>query len=121
MKFLIDAQLPARLVHLLTSSGHDAIHTSSLPSGNRSSDTELARLADADDRVVVSKDRDFRDSHFLKKEPRQLLVVAVGNTKNDDLLALFEANLTAIIQAFETANYIELYTDELVVYPTRHG
>lgn len=50
-----------------------------------------------------------------------MLVVAVGNTKNDDLLALFEANLTAIIQAFETANYIELYTDELVVYPTRHG
>lgn len=43
--------------------------------------------------MVVTKDRDFRDSHLLHNFPRRLLVVATGNIANDDLLALFEANL----------------------------
>ena len=31
MKFLVDAQLPVRLVCLLQASGYDAIHTKDLP------------------------------------------------------------------------------------------
>lgn len=33
MKFLIDAQLPARLAEFLTGAEHDAIHTTKLPMG----------------------------------------------------------------------------------------
>jgi predicted nuclease of predicted toxin-antitoxin system len=36
MKFLVDAQLPRRLIHRLREAGHDAIHTLDLPDGNRS-------------------------------------------------------------------------------------
>jgi predicted nuclease of predicted toxin-antitoxin system len=93
VKFLIDAQLPARLAGLLSAAGHDAIHASELPEGNRTTDTALAGLADAEDRVVVTKDRDFRDSHLLRRQPRRLLVVATGNIRNRDLLALFADNL----------------------------
>lgn len=55
MKFLIDAQLPARLARHLHEAGHDAIHTLDLPGQNRTTDAEIARLADAEDRIVVSK------------------------------------------------------------------
>lgn len=48
MKFLIDAQLPARLAEFLIRVGHDALHTSELPDGNRSTDSQIARRADAD-------------------------------------------------------------------------
>ena len=41
--------------------------------------TRIAELADDDDRVVVTKDRDFRDGHLLARSPRRLLVVATGN------------------------------------------
>ena len=68
MKFLIDAQLPARLAGLLGAAGHDAVHTSQLPEGNRTTDAALAATADAEDRVVVSKDRDFRDRHLLRRD-----------------------------------------------------
>ncbi|MHB1808467.1 MAG: DUF5615 family PIN-like protein [Solirubrobacteraceae bacterium] len=65
MNFLIDAQLPLRLSNLLADAGHDSVHTSSLPDGNRTSDRRRATIADSESRVVVTKDRDFRDSHLL--------------------------------------------------------
>jgi predicted nuclease of predicted toxin-antitoxin system len=47
VKFLVDAQLPARVAAFLAASGHDAIHTSELPNGNRTTDREIADRADA--------------------------------------------------------------------------
>jgi predicted nuclease of predicted toxin-antitoxin system len=60
VKFLIDAQLPARLARFLNDAGHDALHTSELLQGNRTTDVQIAEQADRDGRVVVTKDRDFR-------------------------------------------------------------
>jgi predicted nuclease of predicted toxin-antitoxin system len=60
VKFLVDAQLPPRLVNLLCETGHDAIHTSALLHGNSSTDEEVTERAEADDRVVVTKDLDQR-------------------------------------------------------------
>jgi predicted nuclease of predicted toxin-antitoxin system len=116
VKFLVDAQLPARLARLLTDAGHDSFHTSSLPKGNRTPDNELAALADAEDRVVVTKDRDFRDSHLLRRTPRRLLVVTTGNVTNTDLLALVKANLEAIVTSFDDAAFVELGPDRLIVH-----
>lgn len=90
MKSLIDAQLPARLARRLNDAGHDAIHTIDLPESNRTSDTEIIRIADSQARIVVSKDRDFRDSHLLVGTPARLLVVSTGNITNGYLLALFD-------------------------------
>jgi predicted nuclease of predicted toxin-antitoxin system len=48
MKFLIDAQLPVRLSHLLNAMGHDAIHTKELALKNATPDIEMSR-----DSVIV--------------------------------------------------------------------
>ncbi len=56
-----------------------------MPEGNRTTDPDINAQADADDRVVVSKDRDFRDSHLLRSTPRRLLIVATGNITNNGL------------------------------------
>jgi len=116
VKFLLDAQLPARLCGVLAGAGHEAIHTSALPEGNRTSDREIARVADADDRVVISKDRDFRDSHLLDGSPRRLLVVATGNIRNDQLIALVERNIGVVVAAFDRGALVELRTDRLIVH-----
>ena len=93
MKFLIDAQLPARLAQFLNRAGHDVVHTAGLPHGNRSTDSQIAQHADTEDRVVVTKDQDFRDGNLLGRSPRKLLVIATGNITNDALLSLFELHL----------------------------
>ena len=54
MKFLVDAQLPRRLARHLNGLGHDAMHRLDLPLRNATPDHEILRVADADDRVVVS-------------------------------------------------------------------
>lgn len=116
MKFLVDAQLPRSLATLLSGAGHDAVHVSTLPSGNRTSDAEIARLADSDNRVVVTKDRDFRDSHILKGSPRALLIVTTGNIQNRDLLDLFQRHLNVITDYLAISALVELSRDRLIAH-----
>lgn len=116
MRFLVDAQLPERLTRQLTDAGHDAVHTAQLAEANRTPDQEINRIADEQGRVVVSKDRDFRDSHLLRRTPRRLLVVSTGNISNDELLALFNEHLAAIVAAFGDAALVELRSGELVTH-----
>ena len=116
MKFLVDAQLPARLSAMLDAAGHDAIHSSTLPNGNRSTDTEITTIADAEDRVVVTKDRDFRDPHLLRQKPRRLLLVMTGNISNADLLRIFRTNVTEIVATLEEVAFAELTSTRLIVH-----
>ena len=116
MKFLVDAQLPVRLARLLSAAGHDSVHTSGLPDGNRSTDQQIAEIADSEGRVVVTNDRDFRDSHLLVGSPRRLLVVATGNTSNDELLSLIGGNLVAILDALDDGRFVEVGPETLIVH-----
>ncbi|MTD17386.1 hypothetical protein GIS00_25985 [Nakamurella sp. YIM 132087] len=115
MKFLVDAQLPRRLAVHLTELGHDAVHTLELPDQNRTSDDDICSVADAQNRIVVSKDSDFRDTHILDNTPSRLLHVATGNISNTELLALMDAYLEEILQAFDHSNHVELHLTALVV------
>lgn len=119
MKFLVDAQLPARLARFLDDAGHDVVHTSELPEGNRTTDVRIAEVADDEGRVVITKDRDFRDGHLLSGSPRRLLVVATGNITNAALLALFEANLVAVVEALGEADFVELGPEAMVIHRRR--
>jgi predicted nuclease of predicted toxin-antitoxin system len=85
----------------LRAADHEVVHTSQLPEGNRTTDAAVAALADKEERVVVTKDRDFRDTHLLRHSPHRLLVVATGNITNKDLLALFADNPGTVIAALK--------------------
>ncbi|WP_454561025.1 DUF5615 family PIN-like protein [Mycobacterium haemophilum] len=82
MRFLVDAQLPVRLCDFLIERGHEAVHVLALPDGNRSSDAAVTEAVDKEDRIVVTKDSDFRYSHTISGSPRRLLIVATGNVSN---------------------------------------
>ena len=119
MKFLVDAQLPAKLSRLLAEAGHDSVHTSQLPEGSRIPYATLADLADDEDWVVVTKDRDFRNSYLLRRTPRRLLTVSTGNVANVELLALFAENLDAAVDALSEADYVELGPIGLIMHGDR--
>lgn len=119
MKFVVDAQLPVRLARALEAAGHDAVHSSQLPDGNRSTDRQISLLADADDRVVVTKDSDFRASHLVSGSPQRLMLVATGNIANNELLALFDRHLGDIVAALGEACFVELRPDQLIIHEDR--
>ncbi|WP_420643056.1 DUF5615 family PIN-like protein [Candidatus Leptofilum sp.] len=116
MKFLVDAQLPKRLASQLNSAGHDAIHTLDLPMKNRTPDATINQISLAEQRAVVTKDADFRDSHLIKNKPYKLLLVSTGNISNNDLLRIFTQNLDRIVEAFESSSYIELDRHHLTIH-----
>jgi predicted nuclease of predicted toxin-antitoxin system len=116
MRFLVDAQLPRRVASWLGSHGHDAIHTLDLPTGNRTTDEAILDFADRYQRIVVTKDADFVDSFLLRHRPEKLLLISTGNITNTDLERLLTSNLTSIVVALETADYVELSRTAVIVH-----
>ncbi|MGA2544228.1 MAG: DUF5615 family PIN-like protein [Verrucomicrobiota bacterium] len=108
MKFIVDAQLPRRLALELVAAGHDAVHTLNLARGNRTPDKDVASIAAAEGRVVVSKDEDFVTQFLLGGAPPKLLLVSTGNISNDALSHLVALNLTALVAALEKHDFVEL-------------
>jgi len=116
MKFLVDAHLPKRLALHLRAAGHDTIHTLDLPLRNRTPDAIINEISVLEQRVVVTKDADFRDSHLINDQPFKLLLVSTGNISNNELLNLFVQNLSRIVSAFENCSYIELDRHHLTIH-----
>jgi len=83
VKFLVAAQLPARLARFLSGAGRRARPT------------------------VIAKDRDFRDGYLLATSPQRLLIVATGNVSNGALLSMFETHLGAILTALAEADFVD--------------
>ena len=115
MRFLLDAQLPKRLAIIFAEAGHDVIHTSSLPLGNRTPDKDLIGIAERDQRVIVTKDRDFEFSHLVRGEPSKLLLDTTGNMTNRDLAAVLAESLATIAEAFIHVGYVELTPSSVVI------
>lgn len=108
MKFLVDAHLPPSLCHALAEQGHDAIHTSSLPEGNATTDAALRSAAIAQGRVVVTKDLDFFDELVLRGAPPKLLLVRCGNLRKHDLVAFVISHLDSILSGLTEGDLAEI-------------
>lgn len=106
--FLIDQQLPHALAVHLTSRGYDATHIKDYPSGRTLEDADVARIADVEGRIVVTKDDDFRVSHLLNRGPELLLHVTCGNIAISDLVALFDRHWAELMAALSTCRYVEI-------------
>jgi predicted nuclease of predicted toxin-antitoxin system len=115
MRFLIDAQLPKRMIAWLVGAGGDAKHTLELPTGNRSTDQQVIEAADREQRVVVTKDADFVNSHLLSGQPGKLLLVSTGNISNQDLEQLVTPLLPGLGRDFQTHSFIELTRAGVIV------
>ncbi len=113
MKFIVDAQLPKSLSDFLADKGFDSIHTLELPDKNKTSDTQISKLANSDQRIVISKDVDFLESFIVKAEPEKLIMVKTGNISNKKLIKLFDANLEIIVKMISRSNLIEINQTEI--------
>ena len=116
MKFLVDTQLPVRLARFLEAAGYDTIHTRDLPQQNATTDTQINTLSIQQNRIVISKDRDFLDSFLIRQQPYKLLLVTTGNITNTELEALFQTNLPQITTLFVQHSLIEMNRNSIIVH-----
>lgn len=116
MKFLVDAQLPRRLIFRLQEAGYEAIHTLDLPQGNRTPDRVINEISEREQRIVVTKDADFVNSFTLHRQPYKLLLISTGNIKNAELEQLFVQNIKEIVEAFVGHDFVELSRTSFTIH-----
>jgi predicted nuclease of predicted toxin-antitoxin system len=114
MKFLVDANLPFKLANTLKVKGYDIIHTDDLPNKERTADNEIRNISIDQNRIVITKDFDFLDSHLVDGIPQKLLLITTGNLINRDLFNLFDKYFETIIKLFDTYDLIELDNNQIV-------
>jgi len=114
MKFIVDAQLPNGIAWILNNRGFDTIHTDDLPDKERTRDNQIREISIRECRIVVTKDSDFLDSHYIKNIPEKLLLISTGNIKNKELFNLFANNLHQIIEMLAICNYVEMDNTDII-------
>ena len=90
MRFLIDSQLPTKLVAWIREHGQDADHIRGFAL-QRTDDETIWRLALEHSDIVVTKDRDFVEWAIAREPAPQIVWIRVGNATNESLTALFAA------------------------------
>jgi len=116
MKFMVDAQLPRRLVYRLRECGQEAIHTLDLPLKNKTSDPAIEEISLHEKRIVITKDADFIDTFTLHRKPYKLLLISTGNIKNKELETILLKNIDPIIKAFKKYSFIELDRKSVTIH-----
>ena len=117
LRFIIDTQLPPVLATYLRRKGFEAVHTTDYPRAQYLTDAEIREIAIGEHRIVITKDEDFADYFWAKGSPPRVLLLAVGNIKNNDLINLFEANIHTLHRLFETGgDFVIFGSTQLIVY-----
>jgi len=114
MKFFVDANLPFKLTIELRNRGFDAIHTDDLPNKERTTDKEIREISVKQNRIVITKDSDFFDSHLILGIPSKLLFVTTGNIVNKELIGLIKKYFDTIVQLFEIYDLIEINNNAII-------
>ncbi len=83
MKFLIDAQLPPGLCNWFDARGYEAQHVTEIGM-SVASDIDIAKLAEAESMILVSKDEDFLTLRLPDRFG--FLWLRCGNTTNRALV-----------------------------------
>lgn len=117
MNFLVDVHLPVSLSKLLDQQQDcNSVHINQILQKWHTSDADICKHADANSMVVVTKDADFKNSHFINKTPRKVIRVALGNISNDDLLKLVAKYLPFILPlVVKDIFYIEISREQITI------
>ena len=112
MNFLADQDVWASTVHFLSGLGHDVVTAGQLSLAN-AVDTELLRVAHEQDRIFVTRDRDFGGLVFVQGSGPGVIYLRILPTTRDSVHAELERVLTLYTEQ-------ELQSSFVVVEPGRH-
>ena len=117
MNFLIDVHLPISLSKLINRNiDYTSIHVNQILKKWNTLDSEICKYADENDLIVVSKDVDFKNSHFINKTPKKLVRVTLGNMSNQELCQIFQQFLPIIkLKATKGSFYFEISKEQLFI------
>lgn len=117
MDFLIDVHLPISLSKFLDKQVDcTSIHVNQILQKWNTADSEICKYADKNNLIVITKDSDFKNSHFVNHTPKKVIRVILGNISNTELILLFEKFLSSVIPlSLKASLYIEIDKDQITI------
>lgn len=106
MKFLCDVHISYKISTHLKSLGFEAIHVNEILDKSETKDSDICTYADQNDLIVLTKDSDFRDSYFVRKTPKKLIKINLGNIPNEELKVIITENIDAIKKLHSRQNFL---------------
>ena len=105
MNFLVDNQLPLALAHHLQTRGLDCQHVLEIGLAE-ASDVEISRYAEAQARVIISKDEDFLHLASRPDAKFRIVWVRLGNCRTSTLISAFEKSLPTLQACLDAGDRI---------------
>ncbi len=106
MRYIVDANTGRRLRRWLEERGYDALYSIDVFDDPEEGDRSIAEYADLHNRVVISRDQDFRDRFDRGAAPRKLIKLDTDNIPQKQLLYLFERNIADFEQSLASADRV---------------
>lgn len=117
MKILCDVHISVKITKLFANKGIVSVHINDILDKWFTSDNKISNYADKNEFIVITKDSDFKNSHFIKHSPRKLIKINLGNISTNKLIDIFESCYTLISEKFESNSecYFEINSDYLLI------
>lgn len=117
MKILCDVHIAIKVAKFFSSKGIETEHVNQILNKWHTKDKDICQYADKNDFTVITKDTDFKNSHFLKQTPKKLIKVNLGNISTERLIAIFDSILDKLKGLFESQKecYVEINDDDIAV------
>ncbi len=110
--------LPDKLCSFLRQHGYDGLHVEiDFIHLHPIDDKEIRAIANQRDRIIITKDNDFKKQYQLKGAPPKVLFIDLGNIRNSMLMGYFTDYLNEIITYFKQGHAFVTLAEEGVILP----
>lgn len=116
MRFLCEVHISYKLSHYLSNKGFHTEHINQILNKWHTADSAIAAYANQNDFILITKDSDFRDSYLLKKSPKKVIKISLGNISNSNLIIQFEKYFQLIEKEFRSEYcFLEMSAEEVFI------
>ncbi|MDR6967235.1 putative nuclease of putative toxin-antitoxin system [Flavobacterium arsenatis] len=110
--FISSYKLSKRIENL----GFECIHVNFILEKWFTTDTEIAKFADENNYILISKDADFKNSFLVNKTPKKLIKINLGNISNTELILIFEKNIGLFEELAKNDSFILEIDKDKIIY-----
>ncbi|MBN2570875.1 MAG: DUF5615 family PIN-like protein [Ignavibacteriales bacterium] len=113
MKILCDVHIAIKVSKFLSEKGIETKHINQILDRWNTKDQDICKYVDKNDFVVLTKDRDFKDSHFINQTPKKLIKVNLDNVSTNSIINIFGKIIERLKRHFDSSSicYIEINSD----------
>jgi hypothetical protein len=91
MKFLIDEDVPAKLLTVLKKLGHDCIRVAS-----GTADPEIAKRAKKEEKILITLDKDFTNTSVYQPNEYNIIRIQIHPPYKDPIIEAFKKLLGSV-------------------------